>query len=640
MHRLYFLFLFQFVLFGKTLGQNSFDQQHEKFIHTQRDENSGTLLKILQTEEKLLLENSKPTNTEKAKLALDRGTYFYTIDECEKAIISFKKALNLNGLKSNRDKIILYTHLGTCYGYGPEDQIKSHQYLDKAIELAQKEKMDDLFASAVLKKSDNYYSRGKFAEGVRLVEPLLQRKSLVLSFRRRSYLHASLARGYDELGNFKKSHFHFTSAIELAEKTKDVRLIADRNFNFIGYFLQKERFGEAKLQTFKVIRLVKDKPELEEILYDCYAALGQIYSCLNKLDSALYYCEISHKYALKTGDKGGLVISYHALGRVYYDKEEYEKALRYTLKSLEYEKQIDGVKDLGGAYLNIGTIYLRLRNYPQAVAYLNMSRKRAYREKDIYAIYLSYNNLVEVYRESGDYKQAITMYDSTYLYFERVNNLQRDQELLQQEVRYKTRLKDKENKLLKLQVRSNAELLEKAKEQRRNMIFLSVFLILGLSGVIYVLFIQNKLRKSKVSEANTKLRNQKLEKELLNQRLNLLTEEINRKNQLIHSLEKDASTMTEENLLNKVTLENDWLAFMSEFDKMHKGYLSTLKQRFPELTINNLRLAALVKLEFSNKEIANILCITENGVKKAKQRLKERIRQENENENENGNGDW
>lgn len=84
--------------------------------------------------------------------------------------------------------------------------------------------------------------------------------------------------------------------------------------------------------------------------------------------------------------------------------------------------------------------------------------------------------------------------------------------------------------------------------------------------------------------------------------------------------------MTEENLLNKVTLENDWLAFMSEFDRAHNGCLSDLKQRFPKLTTNNNRLAALVKLEFSNKEIAHILYITKNGVKKAKQRLKERIK--------------
>ncbi len=619
MHRLYFLFLFQFVFFGNIAAQDTFNRQHEKFIRTQSDENPKELLKILQTEEKLLRKNSKPTIRERALLALDRGIYFYMIDEYEKAIVLFKKALSLNGLKSNRDKILLYTYLGVCYGYGPEDYVKSHQYLDIAIELAEKEKNDELFASAVLKKAENYYFQGKFADGVSLVERLVQGKSLELSFKRKSYLHASLARGYDELGNFKNSHFHFTAAIEMAEKTKNIRLIADQKFNFIGYFLYKERFGEAKEQTFKVIRFVKDKPVLEENLYDCYAALGQIYSSLNQLDSALYYSEISHKYALKTGDKESLAISYNALGRVYYDKEKYEKALYYMLKSLAYDQQIDGLKDAGDTYLNIGAIYFRLKNYPKAIAYLNKSRQLAYQEEDPYAIYLSYNNLVEVYRELGNFEQAIAMYDSTYLYYERVNDLQRDQELLRLEVRYETKLKDQENKLLRLEVKRKDEV-------HRGMIILGIVVILLLLGVVYILFIKNRLKKSKVAEAQAKIRTQELEEELLRQRLNQLTEEINRKNQLIHSLENDANSMTEENLLNKVTLENDWLAFMSEFDKMHKGYLSTLKQRFPELTINNLRLAALVKLEFSNKEIANILCISENGVKKAKQRLKERLR--------------
>ena len=628
MHRLSLLFLVQFLLFGKALGQNSFNEQHEKFIRVQKDEDSDGLLKILQVEEKLLREKSKPTNAEKAKLAMDRGTYFYMIDEYEKAIGSFKKVLRLNGLTSNRDRILLYSYLGACYSYVSEDYGKSNSYLDKAIELAEKEKNNDLLAGAVLKKATNYYSQGKFADGVGLLEPVIQRKSFDdLSFKRRSYLHACLARGYDEIGNFKKSHFHFTAAIEMAEKTKNVRLIADRYFDFIGYFLYKERNNEAKVQAFKVIQYVKDKPELEADLYDCYAALGQIYSALSQPDSALYYSELSHKYALKTGDKEGLAVSCNALGRVYSDKKEYKKALGYMLKSLEYEQQVNGLTDIGDTYLNIGVAYFHLKNYPEAIAYLNKSTQLACQEEDIYAIYLGYNNLVEVYRESGDFEQAIAMYDSTYLYYERVNELQRDEELLQQEVRYKAKLKDRENKLLKLEVKRHAELVEKTKRQRRNTILFAVVLILGLSGIIYALFIQNKLRKSKVAEADAKIRNQKLEEELLNQRLNLLTEEINRKNQLIQSLENGANSMSEESLLNKVTLENDWLAFMSEFDKVHNNYLSGLKQRFPELTTNNLRLAALVKLEFSNKEIANVLCITENGVKKAKQRLKERINQ-------------
>ncbi|MNE49262.1 hypothetical protein D3C80_1437680 [compost metagenome] len=207
-----------------------------------------------------------------------------------------------------------------------------------------------------------------------------------------------------------------------------------------------------------------------------------------------------------------------------------------------------------------------------------------------------------------------------------MNNIEYNRELLHLEVRYETKLKEQENKLLKLEVKRQNDLREKEQKARRFTILLGLVLVLLLSGVVYILFIKNKLRKSKVAEADAKIQNQKLEEELLVQRLNLLTEEINKKNKLIQLLESGENSALEENLINKVTLENDWLAFMSEFDKIHGGYLSELKRQFPTLTTHNLRLAALVKLEFSNKEIANIMCITENGVKKAKQRLKERIK--------------
>lgn len=64
---------------------------------------------------------------------------------------------------------------------------------------------------------------------------------------------------------------------------------------------------------------------------------------------------------------------------------------------------------------------------------------------------------------------------------------------------------------------------------------------------------------------------------------------------------------------------------MSEFDNVYENYLANLLEKHPELTSYNLRLAALVKLQLSNKEIASILNIAESSVKKAKGRLKQKI---------------
>lgn len=622
MHRLYFLFLIHFLFVVKTSAQNSFDKQHEKFIRLHRTVDSDMLLTILQTEEKLIRKkNPKPSTEYRAKLALDRGIYFYMRYEFPKSIAPFEHALKFNSLISDRDKILLYSYLGVSYQHDSNNSKKAHWCLDKAIDLADKKKNYDLLTSAIVKKTFIYYSQGQYAQGIRLLESFSKKKKNHLTIYRRISIHSMLAQGYDRLGNYSKSYSNFTKAIELAEKTNNVELIVNQYNELMHYYVSQNRYMEEKKCAFRAIRLLEDKPELENRLYDFYGALGQIYSSLNQPDSALYYVNLTHKHALKTGNIETLCFSYGALGNIYYDQKEYAKALDFLLKSMEYEDRFFGLTDRGTTYNNIGAVYLDMKNYPQAIIYFNKSRQQAYLEGDITALYSSYDNLSEVYHRSGNLEQVIAMKDSAFVYYDSLNSIEARKELLHLEVRYETKLKEQENKLLKLEVK-------KQQEAQRDMILLGVVVFLLLLGVVYILLINNRLKKSKVSEAHAKIQNQKLEEEILHRRLNVLTEEINRKNQLIQSLEDGANSVTEENLLNKVTLENDWLAFMTEFDKIHSGYLSELKQQFPELTTNNLRLAALVKLEFSNKEIANILCITENGVKKAKQRLKERIKME------------
>jgi len=631
MHRLSLLFLIQLLFIGVSAGQNSFDRQHEKMIRLHRDADPDVLLQIIQTEKRLIEKNgAKTSNQSRAKLALDRGIYFYMIDDYEKSILSFKRAEQLKGLTSNRDQILLYTYLGVSYRDGREDYQKSHLYLDKAIELAKKKKDPDLLAGAVSKKAASYYYVEEYAKGIQVLEPFIQQRAKELTIERQLSFYGHLGQGYDKLGNYSKSHHYWIKAIEAAKKTANDELISDQYFNYVTYFLNQQRYEEAKVPAFQAVDLLKNKPEVERKLYDTYSLLGQIYSSLNQPDSALYYVNLSHAYALKTQDKENLVISYATLGHIYSDQQQYAKSLGYLLKSAEIEEQLTGIGSPADLYHNIGVVYLKMRNYPHAIIYLNKSNKKAYSEGDIYTLHLNYHDLGESYLGLKNFERALIMKDSSFMYYDSIHNIESDKELLQQEVRYKTKFKEQENKLLKLEVKRQNSLREKEQEIRRGMLLLGLILIIVLLGIVYILFINNRLKKSKVAETNAQLRNQKLEEELLNQRLNLLTEEINRKNQLIQSLEEGANSVVEESLLNKVTLENDWLAFMTEFDKIHRGYLSELKNTFPELTTNNLRLAALVKMEFSNKEIANILCITENGVKKAKQRLKDRVRGEND----------
>src|SRR5699024_7119713 len=73
------------------------------------------------------------------------------------------------------------------------------------------------------------------------------------------------------------------------------------------------------------------------------------------------------------------------------------------------------------------------------------------------------------------------------------------------------------------------------------------------------------------------------------------------------------------------SLDQDWEQFRLYFEEVHTGFLDALKKQYPELTANELRLSALVKLSLTSKEIATILGITPDSVKTARYRLRKKL---------------
>lgn len=62
-----------------------------------------------------------------------------------------------------------------------------------------------------------------------------------------------------------------------------------------------------------------------------------------------------------------------------------------------------------------------------------------------------------------------------------------------------------------------------------------------------------------------------------------------------------------------------------ELEQSHRSYIEQLKSQNPRLTSYELRLCAYLKSNLSTKEIATILNIQPESVKKAKQRLRRKI---------------
>ena len=79
--------------------------------------------------------------------------------------------------------------------------------------------------------------------------------------------------------------------------------------------------------------------------------------------------------------------------------------------------------------------------------------------------------------------------------------------------------------------------------------------------------------------------------------------------------------MLDENLSS----EADWAIFQANFDRIHENFFRNLHERYPELTTNDLRFCAYLRLNLSSKDIAHLMNISLKGVEVARYRIRKKI---------------
>ncbi len=72
-------------------------------------------------------------------------------------------------------------------------------------------------------------------------------------------------------------------------------------------------------------------------------------------------------------------------------------------------------------------------------------------------------------------------------------------------------------------------------------------------------------------------------------------------------------------------LQEDWKQFEFHFDQVHGDFLNRLREQFHDLTPNEQKLCALLRLNLSTKEISNLMSISLRGVEIARYRLRKKL---------------
>ena len=155
---------------------------------------------------------------------------------------------------------------------------------------------------------------------------------------------------------------------------------------------------------------------------------------------------------------------------------------------------------------------------------------------------------------------------------------------------------------------------------------------------------QNKIRQEIQQQNETlKLENNNLQNHISNYAQSLkekskeleAMEHLSKENQYLHKREAFLCNqlIKQTELFNKLKttkyIDNKlWQEIKEKIDLLFDNYTKRLCHQIPSLTDGDIQICCLIKLRFSNGDIANMLAISPTSVSKRKLRLKERIVQE------------
>ena len=365
-------------------------------------------------------------------------------------------------------------------------------------------------------------------------------------------------------------------------------------------------------------------------------AIGHIF--LEKKDTAKanHYFNQTKEHAVKNNDKIRYAKALGDIACIQIQNKEYELAIQNLITDIEISRESKNHRNLMYANIQLGKLYLQLDRIDEAKEILNEAKKytsgKAYLnsfEKDIFTLLLDIAIKKGNTAEELDFRRKLS------------------------ELETEIKLTDGENVINEINwniQKNNFDYkYETEKIKREKTILLkNALIIISILLIIIVLFvfisfkrkmkIQNSINDNKV----LKLHNEKLKSESRLNKANKTLDsykiyladkntQIEILNKEIDNLSKSSNKKTEEhelqlnNLLKShLMTDENWNNFKKVFASEKADFVSYLENNFSDLTESNLRIIYLTKLGLTNIEIAHLLGITPDSVKKAKQRLRKK----------------
>lgn len=438
---------------------------------------------------------------------------------------------------------------------------------------------------------------------------------------------------YFQLDQFEMALDMFVTAKNVGAQYADSGSIYKATLNMANCYHKLgavDRSVEMMREAYRFIP-IEDMGSNDEALY--WMNLGTSYFREGH-DSTFYCYQRSLKIAERLANPKTLATLYSNLAGHYALEDKKDSALLYAEKSIQYGDQINYSLQVNSEWSYHYVHYL-LTDDPIHIQKLDSIRSVVSAKRMKEYTYKIDGILAEYYEETGDFEKA---------YFINEEMLELNQELNKKSNAIK--IKGYEMRLLseaeawKGRLNEKQVLLEKEQSLNRWLMLVGGITVLALLG--FLLFWRQRIRSYRLEEQKVQLMGQKeqLSTEIVEQNQVILekTAKLTEKNATIEhtakALEKvrdNASQKTAKEIqsllidLKRSIKGNHWEEFEHRFTKIHPNFYNNLIRKYSNLTPNDKRMAAFIRLGLSNKEMAELTRQSVNSIEVAKSRLKKKI---------------
>lgn len=435
-------------------------------------------------------------------------------------------------------------------------------------------------------QSISLYDKGKYDEAI-----VLQQK-LIKESRKIGYKEG-IINGYSNLSYIMNATGKYREAlafVELQEKENErsydkgaqANIYAAKGAAYSYLELYQQAISYFK-KSLALSENISDKVTRQDTRAFCYSNLMMMYESIKRMDTAFYYSKQAFNEQDDIDNTSKLAYYY------IYSKKDFDSAayyIKYAGNKVKKEKSKAPAFQLYSFYTTLGSFYIEKKEYDSAR--------------------ICYNKLLQI---SFERKIPTAVRDSYHL-LSNLAELEKNEKMAAIYLKKYTVLSDSIAKSQKIQINYPIQqyIKESQKEyKRKEYKFRYIIIGVALLAVSVLLFfiIHNRRKAGKLKNILKNREEVILEKELETQEL---------KNKVKDGFEEVV-----------VLARKNKPEFVTRFIEIYPEFYQALLKVYPDIPPETLKFCALLKLNFSTKEIADYNFITPRAIQLRKNRLRKKL---------------